>query len=195
MEAIAVTTKPHTESGKRLRSESEYRESLRDGRRVYYRGEAVPDVSTHPVMRYAVDHAALDYQMAHEPALAELAVAPDGSSRYFHVPTSAADLLARSALIEAATRAGKTLVVLIKEIGSDALFSLLALRPRLGEPYAGRITAFYEHCRDGDLAVCVAQTDFKGDRAVGPSRQQNPDAGAHDIRHQIQRTRAPRRHK
>jgi aromatic ring hydroxylase len=176
MEAIAVTTKPHTESGKRLRSEHEYRESLRDGRRVYYRGEAVTDVSTHPVMRYAVDHAALDYQMAHEPALAELAVAPDGSSRYFHVPTSSADLLVRSALIEAATRAGKTLVVLIKEIGSDALFSLLALRPRLGEPYAGRITAFYEHCRDGDLAVCVAQTDFKGDRAVGPSRQQNPDA-------------------
>src|SRR5581483_8622773 len=106
----------------------------------------------------------------------ELAVGPDGYSRYFTVPRTSDDLLARSALIEAATRAGKTLVVLIKEIGSDALFSLLALKSRLGEPYAGRIQRFYEHCRDGDLAVCVAQTDFKGDRGKGPSQQPNPDA-------------------
>jgi len=160
----------------RLRSPEEYRESLRDGRRVFYRGEPVGDVTEHPVFRHAVEHASLDYAMAHDPAQRDLAVAADGYSRYFHVPRSSDDLLARSALIEAATRAGKTLVVLIKEIGSDALFSLLALQRRLGEPYASRIQAFYEGCRDGDLALCVAQTDFKGDRSKGPSQQENPDA-------------------
>jgi aromatic ring hydroxylase len=159
-----------------LRSPDDYRESLRDGRRVFYRGEAVPDVTTHDVFRHAVAHASLDYEMAHDERYRSLAIGDDGYSRYYTVPRTSDDLLARSALIEAATRAGKTLVVLIKEIGTDALFSLLALQERLGEPYAGRIQSFFEHCRGGDLAVCVAQTDVKGDRAKGPAQQANTDA-------------------
>ena len=114
--------------------------------------------------------------MAHDPAYAAVAVGPGGYSRYFHVPQTGEDLLARSALIEASTRAGKTLVLLIKEIGSDALLSLLAMSGQLGEPYASRIRSFYEHCRDGDLAVCVAQTDVKGDRSLSPSQQPNAEA-------------------
>src|SRR5918912_4601314 len=117
----------------RLRTPEEYRESLRDGRRVFYRGERVSDVTAHPVFRVAIDHAAADYRMAEDPKYRDLAVAEDGYSRYFKVPTTADDLLKRSALIEAATRQAKTLVVLIKEIGTDALFSLLALSDRLGE--------------------------------------------------------------
>jgi 4-hydroxybutyryl-CoA dehydratase / vinylacetyl-CoA-Delta-isomerase len=160
----------------RLRSAEEYKESLRDGRRVFYRGDRVEDVTAHDVFRHAVDHASLDYRLAHDPAYRDLAVTDEKYSRYFQVPRSADDLLARSALIEAATRAGRTLVVLIKEIGTDALFSLLALRDRLGEPYASRITTFYQRCRDEDLAICVAQTDFKGDRSLTPARQPNEDA-------------------
>ena len=159
-----------------LRTPQEYRESLRDNRNVFYRGEKVADVTTHPVIRHAVEHACLDYKMAEDPTLRELSVTQDGYSRYFHVPRDTDDLLARSALIEAATRAGKTLVVLIKEIGTDALFALDAIADVLGEPYASRIRSFYQHCRDSDLAVCVAQTDVKGDRSVGPSEQPNPDA-------------------
>lgn len=160
----------------RLRSPDQYRASLRDGRRVYYRGELVEDVTTHRVLRHAVDHAAVDYEMAESAEHRELAVTPDGYSRYFQVPRSAQDLRTRSELIEAGTSAGKTLPPLIKEIGTDAMFALLAMRERLGEPYASRIEAFYEQARDQDLAVCVAQTDFKGDRALGPSQQPNPDA-------------------
>jgi aromatic ring hydroxylase len=160
----------------RLRSAEEYRQSLRDGRRVYYRGERVQDVTTHEVLRHAVEHATLDYRLAESERYRELALVPEGYSRYFQVPRSAEDLLARSALIEASTRAGSTLVVLIKEIGTDALFSLLAMRERLGEPYAERVDSFYERVRDRDLALCVAQTDVKGDRSLGPSQQANPDA-------------------
>lgn len=156
-----------------LRTPKEYAESLRDGRRVFYRGERVPDVTTHPVLRHAVEHASLDYRMADDPRFRGLAVAEEGYSRYFKAPVSAEDLLLRSALIEAATRQGKTLVVLIKEIGTDALFWLLVLAKSLGDPYASRIRAFYEHCRDNDLAMAVAQTDVKGDRSLGPSEQPN----------------------
>jgi aromatic ring hydroxylase len=167
---------PETTPSTRLRSPEEYRESLRDARRVFYRGKQVEDVTTHEILRHAVEHASLDYKMPHDPGHRLLAVADEGYSRYYTVPKSAEDLLARSALIEAATRCGKTLVVLIKEIGTDALFSLLAVAHSLGEPYAGRIQAFYEHCRTNDLAICVAQTDVKGDRSLGPSQQPNPES-------------------
>lgn len=162
--------------GPRLRTPEEYYASLRDGRRVYYRGELVPDVTTHPVLRHAVTHAALDYEMAADPHHRDLAITSEGYSRYFKIPTDADDLLRRSALIEAATREGRTLVTLIKEIGTDALLWLSTMAPTLGEPYGTRIRQFYEYCRDGDLAMAVAQTDVKGDRSLGPSQQADPDA-------------------
>src|SRR5258706_419494 len=38
-----------------------------------------------------------------------------------------------------------------------------------------RVEAFSRHCRDNDLALSVAQTDVKGNRALGPSAQSDPD--------------------
>jgi 4-hydroxybutyryl-CoA dehydratase/vinylacetyl-CoA-Delta-isomerase len=178
-----MTQAGEIDAAARLRSPDQYRDSLRDGRNVYYRGQRVDDVTAHAQLRHTVEHAAVDYEMGKSPEHRELAVAPDGYSRYFHVPRSAEDLLARSKLIEAGTRAGKTLPPLIKEIGTDALFALLAMRERLGEPYAGRIETFYEHSREQDLAICVAQTDFKGDRSLGPSQQPNPDAYLRIVEH------------
>lgn len=165
-----------TQTPTRLRTPDAYRRSLQDGRRVFYRGAQVNDVTTHPLIRHAVDHAALDYELAEDDRYKSMFVGADGHSRYYDVPRTADDLLARMSLIETATRAGRTLVVLIKEIGTDALFALLAGQERLGEPYAGRVRAFYEHCRDNDLALCVAQTDPKGDRSRTPSEQPNPDS-------------------
>ena len=56
-----------------LRTPDEYRQALRDRREVYMWGERVPDVTTHPALRWAVDTAALDYEMAEHPKLRELA--------------------------------------------------------------------------------------------------------------------------
>ena len=163
-----------------LMSPDEYRRSLRDGRVVYYRGERVEDVTSHPVIGIAVNHAAIDYEMAETEEELALVRGPDGPySRYYHVPASADDLLERSALIERATALGGTLVVLIKEIGSDALFALRLLASRmdreLGTDYLARVEKFHRHCRDNDLAVAVAQTDVKGDRGKGPRQQAHPD--------------------
>jgi aromatic ring hydroxylase len=173
-----------TSAPPRLRTPEEYRESLRDGRRVYFRGELVEDVTTHPHLKLAVDHAAAcEFGLAESPEHRELAVGPDGCSRYFHVPRSAEELLTRSELIEAGTRAAKNITPLIKEIGSDALLSMMAMRESLGEPYASRIEAFYDYARTEDLALCVAQTDFKGDRSLAPSKQPNPDAYLRIVEH------------
>ncbi|MCL5045056.1 MAG: gamma-aminobutyrate dehydratase [Deltaproteobacteria bacterium] len=165
-----------------LRSAEQYKQSLRDGRAVFFRGERVPDVTAHPVIGLAVEHAALDYRMAEEPRYRELAVVSEAGqlySRYYRLPRNSVDLLDRSRLIASATREGAVLVVLIKEIGTDALFALhlsAARLARAGKPeYQERIGAYYQFCRSNDLALAVAQTDVKGNRALGPSQQEHPD--------------------
>ena len=165
-----------------LRTPQQYIESVRDDRTVFYRGEKVADVTTHPVIKKAVHHAALDFEMAEDPRYKDLAVVKEGAdeySRYFKIPASTDDLLKRSQLIEAATAEGKTLVVLVKEIGTDALFALHRVSRQIDQKYETnylqRVQAFYKHCRDNDLALSVAQTDVKGDRSAGPLNQPDPD--------------------
>ena len=45
----------------------EYKKSLKDGRVVYYEGEKVEDVTTHPALKVCVETAAIDYKMAETP--------------------------------------------------------------------------------------------------------------------------------
>jgi 4-hydroxybutyryl-CoA dehydratase / vinylacetyl-CoA-Delta-isomerase len=166
-----------------LSTADEYRESLRDGRTLWYRGRRVPDILAEPDLRVAVDHAALDYEVSHDPEYRDLAVAKDADSgdefsAYYAIPRSSEDLLARSRLIETVTGIGGTMVTLVKEIGSDALFGLL--RVLEGEARE-RALAFYEYCRDGDLSVAVAQTDVKGDRSLPPHSQADPDLYVHVV--------------
>jgi 4-hydroxybutyryl-CoA dehydratase/vinylacetyl-CoA-Delta-isomerase len=173
-----------------LRSPEEFLASLRDGRRVVYRGRRVEDVTSHPHLGRGAHHVAIDFRLAHaRPGDDLLAVpGPDGEpfSRYFAIPRSSADLLRRRDLIEHVTREARSFVPLIKEIGTDALFALMIVSGRLdreaGTRYGERVRAMYERCRDGDLAIAVAQTDAKGDRARRPSEQPEPDAYVHRVR-------------
>lgn len=165
-----------------LRTPQQYIDSLKDNRTVFYRGEQVANVTSHPVIKKAVQHACLDFEMAEDPDYRDLAVVTEGGdqySRYFKIPASNDDLLKRSQLIEAVTALGKTLVVLVKEIGTDALFALHRVSRQVDTKYETdyyqRVEAFYRHCRDSDLAISVAQTDVKGDRSAGPLNQPNPD--------------------
>ncbi len=162
-----------------LMSPEQYLESLKDGREVWFRGQRVDDVTVHPVKGKASRHAAIDYSVADQPEHRDLAVyEEDGQkySRYYKIPTSSDDLLKRSALIELCTSEGDTLVTLIKEIGTDALFALLAVTAEMeNHVYYDRVRKFYEYCRNNDFAVAVAQTDVKGNRIKRPSEQADPD--------------------
>ena len=162
-----------------LRTAAEFLAGLRDAREVYYRGQRVPSVVDHPELGVAARHASIDFEMAENPKFRELAVHREGSdeySAYYRVPRNSQDLLSRSKLIEAGTAEGATLVLLIKEIGTDALFALKRVLGRSGDAQGiQRVEAFYRHCRDKDLAMAVAQTDVKGDRSKRPSEQSDPD--------------------
>jgi len=166
-----------------LRTADEFRASLRDGRRIFYRGKRVEDVTLHPELAVGVETGALDFVTGHDPRHRDVAVAIDPESgqpysAFYKLPRDGADLLARSRLIELGTEIGGSIPSLIKEIGSDALFALL--RVLRGEELE-RVRAFYARCRNEDLAVSVAQTDVKGDRGKGPSGQADPDLHLHVV--------------
>jgi 4-hydroxybutyryl-CoA dehydratase / vinylacetyl-CoA-Delta-isomerase len=162
-----------------LRSPEEFLDGLRDGREVYYQGERVKDVTEHPELGVAARHAAIDFELTDDSEHRDLAVFEEENesfSAYYRMPRDSKDLLSRSKLIELATARGATLVILIKEIGTDALFALRRVLAR-GRDAKGleRLNAFYKECRHRDLALAVAQTDAKGDRSKRPGEQSNPD--------------------
>src|SRR5271170_4914314 len=162
-----------------LRTPKQYLDGLRDGREIYYQGQRVNALTDHHDLAVAAQHASIDFGLAEDPEYRDLAVHRDGNetySAYYRIPRDSKDLLARTKLIEAGTAKGATLVILIKEIGTDALFALRRVlsRSKYAEGLA-RVNAFHQRCREKDLALAVAQTDVKGDRSKRPSEQADPD--------------------
>jgi aromatic ring hydroxylase len=166
-----------------LKSFEQHRLDLRDGREVYFEGERVADVTTHPVLGAGMAFAAIDYRLAEEKEHRELAVCTDPKtgepySRFYKIPETAEDLLKRRELIAAGARVNGG-PPLIKEIGTDALFALHIVSDhmdkRLGTSVLPKVRNYFGTCRSRDLGFAVAQTDVKGDRGKRPSEQHNPD--------------------
>ncbi len=157
-----------------IRTRAQFLDGLKDGRRVHYKGRQVDDVLAEPDLRRAAQRSAIAFDMQHDPAHSELAVDStndEQTSAMFSVPRSVEDLQRRATLIELASTLGGCLI-LLKEVGTDALFALLSA---LDGDELVRATAFYQTCRSRDLALAVAQTDVKGDRSLPPHGQADPD--------------------
>jgi 4-hydroxybutyryl-CoA dehydratase / vinylacetyl-CoA-Delta-isomerase len=159
-----------------LRTADEYRESLRDGRTLWYRGKRVDDICAEPDLRVAVDSACVDFEMTSDDAHRDLAVAHDdefGGEHHmlYAIPRTPDDLARRSRLVELGSVLSGTLIS-VKDVGSDAMFGLMAtLR---GEELE-RARELHRRSATEDLVVAVAQTDVKGDRSKAPHEQSDPD--------------------
>ncbi len=167
-----------------LRSPAEFKEGLKDGRVIYYRGERVEDVVAHEDLGIGVEHVALDYELAESPENSDLYVWDDpelkqSCSRYFKIPVNSVDLLNRRRMIEESTRLADAVVLLIKEIGTDAIFALDLITNNIdseyGTEYRSRLKAFHQQCKINDFSLAVAQTDVKGNRSLLPSDQEHAD--------------------
>lgn len=161
-----------------IRSAQDYLAGLSSERAVYYRGTLVPDITVEPELMIAAEHSSLAYSISESHR--ELAVDTiDGEdySAFYRVPRSREDLRDRGALIEQVAAQGAGVIVL-KEVGSDALFALLRTTTGAEREKAKQ---FFDHVRDNDLALAVAQTDVKGNRSLGPSQQADPDLYLHIV--------------
>jgi 4-hydroxybutyryl-CoA dehydratase/vinylacetyl-CoA-Delta-isomerase len=159
-----------------VRSVSEYIESLKDGRNVFYRGVRVTSIPDHPVLGITVRHLAKLYEMPDRVYNdRDLGVI----SKYYKIPRGFEDLLERHRMIYNHTLACNGIFNIGQAIGSDALFALMItarkMDAKMGTRYYERVVDYYKYVATRDLTVAVAQTDVKGDRSKRPHEQRDPD--------------------
>ena len=168
-----------------LMTADQYRESLNDGRVVYYKGKKIDNVCEHPHLAACVNTVAVDYEMAHDPKYKDLALVYDEElkeniSRYNYLPKNGEDLLKQLELIIKATELGNGYIPLAHDIGADAM-NAIAITARTmgdaGKEYAERIEKYRTYLKKTDKCVVAGVTDAKGDRRLRPSDpgQANPD--------------------
>jgi len=88
-----------------MRTGAEYRQALRDGRRVWVMGEGlIEDVTTHPATRAMVDEYVAWYDLLADPAWQDIALRPHDSTPWAYVaPRSADDLTGMGRFFSATT--------------------------------------------------------------------------------------------
>ncbi len=168
-----------------LMTADQYRESLNDGRIVYYKGKKIDNVCDHPHLAACVNTVAVDYEMAHDPQYKDLALVFDEElqeniSRYNHIPKNGQDLLKHLELIIKATELGQGYIPLAHDIGADAMNAIAITARTMGDAgkvYAERIEKYRKYLKKTDKCVVAGVTDAKGDRHLKPSDpgQANPD--------------------
>lgn len=141
-----------------------YRRSLEDGRAVYLDGERVADLVKHPVLGRAVDTIAAGYDHWQ-------CAEAEASNPLLSVTATAADLQAVLPLFDEADA--------LLNLTYQAIMCLLTASGRiqgLAEEYPRRIADYVEYLRREDRRAALCITDAKGNRALPPLRQEDPDA-------------------
>ena len=175
--------------GNVIRTGDEYRESLRDGRKVWIDGEPVGDVPSHPMFRPLVDVRARIYDMQHDPATSGTMTWQDEASGEtsaigLKLPFTRDDWERKRRAVDAVmwdiggvvTRVGDET---IGEMWSlwDGKDILNEIDPRFGDNIERHIR---EAVRRDPFHVS-ANTDPKGDRSKRP-QEQDPDMLVHVVR-------------
>ncbi len=121
-----------------IRTVEQYKQSLKDGRRVYIRGEKVEDVTTHPVLGVSVDTVAGGFALtaSEDPEVRNLFVVPhpktgEPINRYFVTPRSAEDLALRTKMIQRSIELTGGLPF-GKDIGTDCLNAAFVVAGQMG---------------------------------------------------------------
>lgn len=156
-----------------LKTPQQYIESLRDGRVIYWEGEKIDDITTHPLFKVPLELMCSDYEYA-DPELGDLRryTTEDGGEahRVYQIPRTQEDLNARVDLMRDAMSIGTAV--------SSVYMALMSVKDDVGRVnpmYAENIERMYRYCRDNDLRAAEVITDPKGDRKRRANEQDDPD--------------------
>ncbi len=165
-----------------IRTAQEYRQSLRDGRNVYFSGEKIEDITQHRILGITVDTVAAGYELStsDDPEIRSKMVAQhpetgEPINRLFVTPQNSEDLFNRTRMIHLQMEKTGGLPF-GKDIGTDCLNAAMVVARQMGnKQYEENAKNFLEHLRKNDLHTCGAVTCAKGDRSKEPSMQKHPD--------------------
>jgi len=172
-----------------LKTQSQFLQSLKDGRNVWYDGKKVDDVTTHPILSIFVNHWSLVYKAQEDPNVRNIFVKKDPKygdmSMFYNIPRGTEDLLARRRVIETTTAYCNGQFNIVKAIGTDAMFAMMSTCSQIDKKhetkYYDNVMKLYDRCVREDLGHAVAQTDVKGDRGLRPHEQADPDMYVHIV--------------
>ncbi len=172
-----------------IRTGDEYRESIRDGRKVFINGETVGDVTSHPAFKPIVDARARIYDMAHENGYREIMSYPvDGGNERnaiaFKPPREPQDWHEKRAAVDAVLNDLGGVVIRVGDETVGEMWSLYdgqdvlnAVDPQFSE----NIRRHIDEVTRNDTFHVSGNTDPKGDRSK-PPQEQDPDMLLHVVK-------------
>jgi 4-hydroxyphenylacetate 3-monooxygenase len=170
-----------------IRTGNQYRDSLRDGRRIWINGERVADVTTHPMFKPLVDIRARIYDMAHEPRLRDVMTYEEGGERFaigLKLPYTQDDWHAKRRATDTVLEDVKGIVTRVGDETVGEMWSLFdgqdvlnEVDPRFSENIKRHIGLVIQN----DPFHVSANTDPKGDRSKRP-QEQDPDMLLHVVK-------------
>lgn len=166
-----------------LMTEEQYIESLRKLKtRVYMFGEKIDNWVDHPMIRPSINCVAMTYKLAQDPEYADLMTAKSNLTgetvnRFGHIHQSTDDLRKKVKMQRLCGQ--KTASCFQRCVGMDAFnaeySTTFEIDKAHGTEYHKRFVDFMKEVQEGDWTVDGAMTDPKGDRALAPSKQTDPD--------------------
>jgi len=172
-----------------LKTVEQYYESLQDLHpTAYILGEKVENVHEHPLIKHMTAAVAKTYELENDPEgkrylVAESDLIGEEVSRFVKFYKGPDDLLAKVRMLKfLAQRIGSCFM---RCTGMDAINSVgievYNCDQKYGTNYWERLLNFVKHVQKNDLAVFSGVTDVKGDRALRPSQQKDPDMYLHVV--------------
>jgi len=142
----------------------QYKESLKDGRKVYFEGRLVEDFESEPVLAIPLQAIADGYDKYYS-------AEPGAVNPLTIAPRSPDELRDRIPVI--------TEMDLLLNVTYQSLMTLLVAAGRLEDhapEFIPRIEAYVQDARRRDIRITECITDAKGDRSLAPAKQSDPDA-------------------
>jgi 4-hydroxyphenylacetate 3-monooxygenase len=170
-----------------IRTGAQYRDSIRDGRRVYVGGERVKDVTTHPMFRPLVDIRARFYDMQHDPVTREVMSYADGPERHAianKLPYTQEDWWAKRRATDTLLNEVGGVVTRVGDETVGEVWSLYDGQDVLAEvdpQFSKNIREHVAKVLRNDPFHVSANTDPKGDRSK-PPQDQDPDMLLHAVK-------------
>ncbi|MBW6485129.1 MAG: 4-hydroxyphenylacetate 3-hydroxylase family protein [Syntrophobacterales bacterium] len=168
---------------------SQYEESLRKLKlNVYMFGKKVENPVDDPIIRPSMNAVAATYENARKPEYEDIMTATshltgNRINRFTHIHQSVEDLVKKSKM--GRLLGSLTACCFQRCVGMDALNALsittYELDAKYGTVYNKRFLAYLEYVQENDLVCTGAMTDPKGDRALAPSQQPDPDMFLHVV--------------
>lgn len=167
----------------RIKTKDDYIKSLKEQNHViYYNGERVSDITTHPAFVPHINSAAKTYEMALLPEFEDLATATshltgERINRFTHIHQSIDDLIKKVQLLRAI--AHETGSCFQRCVGWDAMnavyMTTFEIDQKYGTNYHQHFIEYLKMIQSTNQMVVGGMTDPKGDRSKSPSLQADPD--------------------